>query len=180
VTVDVVPERLGILLHDLPTQDEREVVVTAIDGCQQTNRRVADPWLALALLRLEADAGAPAGMLLAAWCREASMRTVSASTGGPIHGDVLDGVARAVGPMQMHGWWVRWCGWDRDRRADLLDSATCYLRRIVDQLDEAESECGAGDAAWRVAEALAANAPRYASHGCDARSEHWRILESWR
>lgn len=171
------PTRLGVILYEPVTRTERELVVRAIDGCRQTNRDVADPWLALALARIEADAGAPPGMLLAAWCREASMMTRGRSQ-RRIAGDIADGMATSFGPFQMQGWWLRWCGWSSDRRDDLLDAGTCYLARVHSLLPSAESECGSG-AAWRVAEALAANHPKYAPRGCAAESQHWEILESW-
>lgn len=170
------PTRLGVLLYEPVTQAERELVVRAIDGCRQTNRAVADPWLALALARIEADAGAPPGLLLAAWCREASMRTVGARTGGPIHGDWLDGVPRAVGPFQLHGWFRAWCGGGPDEAAELIWSANCYLSRIIATLPRT-AECGVGQ--WRAAEAWTANSPRYIPRGCSAESQHWQILESW-
>lgn len=170
------PTRLGVLLYEPASQVERELVVRAIDGCTQTTRAVADPWLALALARIEADAGAPPGLLLAAWCREASMRTVGARTGGPIHGDWLDGVPRAIGPMQLHGWFRAWCGGGPDEAAELIWSANCYLSRIIATLPRA-AECGVNQ--WRAAEAWTANSPRYIPLGCAAESQHWQILESW-
>lgn len=169
------PRRLGVLLLDPVTDAERALVVRAIDGCQQTTRAVADPWLVLALARIEADAGAPPGMLLAAWCREASMRTVGARTGGPILGDWLDGVARAVGPYQLHAWFRAWCGGGPEQAADLIWSAECYLSRVLDTLP-LTAEC---PNPWRVAEAWTANSPKYIPRGCAAKSQHWEILESW-
>lgn len=173
--VDETPSRLGALLYEEPTQAERALVETAIDGCAWTNRAVADPWLALALVRIEADAGAPPGLLLAAWCREASMRT-QAVKGGPIRGDWHDGIADAVGPMQLHAWFRAWCGGSSVEAADLIWSATCYLSRILDQIHLA----AACPEPWRAAEAWVANSPRYMPLGCRARSKHWETLEGWR
>lgn len=161
---------LALWSHDLPTPAERELVEAAIDGCGQTNRKVADPWMALVLVRLADAAGAPPLLLTAAWCVESSMRTRGA-TGGPIAGDPMDGVWRARGPFQLHGWWERWCG-EYGRRDEFFWSATCYLKRVVSGRPGAE----ACNEPWRVAEALAANGPRYARMGCEAESKHWRVM----
>lgn len=177
ITGTATPSNLGLLLAGDATEAERRVVVTAIDGCRQTNRKVADPWLVLAVHRIEQAAGAPSGLLLAAWCREASMRTVGAVTKKVIAGDIRDGRPTSIGPFQMQGWFSKWCG-GHDLRGELLWSAHCYLSRILHFLPSVTAECGE-EAAWRVAEAYTANAPKYMPRGCRARSQHWDILETW-
>lgn len=172
VTWGRAPTALGLLLLGEPTPSEREIVTRAIDGCSQTNRAVADPWLVLALVRLADEAGAPPLMLVSAWCVESSMRTTSARDDGPIKGDPDGGVWRARGPLQLHDWWPAWCGGASSDRDDLVWSAGCYLRRVVAYLPQF-AEC---PEPWRVSEAMAANARAYAPRGCAARSKHWRVM----
>lgn len=179
-----VPTPLGLLLEGGPNEDEARMVETAIDGCRQTNRKVADPWLVLALLRIEQDMELPIGILAATWCREASMRT-EMSKGGPIRGDWMGSHSAASGPFQTHEWFWRWCGADnRAQSDDIVWAARCYASRIIAMLPKASRLCH-GDAAWAMSEAMTANAPRYnwgkgLRNPCSVKSEHWRILESWR
>lgn len=148
---------------DIP---ERETVERMLAKCSRASRR-SDPWAVLSLLRLERDMGAPPGLLSAAACWETGYQS-----GG--HGDWLDGVARAKGMLQMHGWWVRYCGWSRDMRDDVEASARCYLRRVLHYLGD-----GVCPGNVTRAEAMAANGVRYAAWKCAAVSEHGRELARW-
>jgi hypothetical protein len=170
---DSPPTRLGALLYGAPTEAESEATVALIDGCTQTTRAVADPWLVLALLRLEDDAGAPSGMLASVWCVEASMRTVAARTSGPIRGDYLEGEGyRAHGPAQAHGWLRDWCDLHNGEADDFLPAFECYLSRAIYMRDRYALACSDS---WAVGEALTANWPAYRAAGCKARSKHWRV-----
>ena len=177
----IAPDALGLLLEGGPNEDEARMVETAIDGCRQTNRRVADPWLVLALLRIEQDMELPRGILSATWCREASMRT-EMSRGGPIRGDWRGGHPSSFGSFQLQRWFHDWCGISISQADDLITAARCYASRILVMLPKATTLCH--DAAWPMAEAMTANAPRYRwgkglRNPCLVKSEHWKIWESW-
>jgi hypothetical protein len=154
----------------LPTQAERELVERQVAACSRRPGRRADVWGLLALWRLEAQLGVPEearGLLGATYCVEAgAMR-------GERRGDWRDGVARAHGPLQLWPWAYRACGLVDGARDDLEAAARCYWSRV-------EARVGACAGSWRVAEAMVANAPRYASWGCRAESAHWRAMEGAR
>ncbi len=159
------------------TRNEERLVLASIDTCGQTNREVADPWLVLALLRLEGDLGVPSsarGVLPAIWCIEASMRTESPK-GGLIRGDFSGGHAASHGPLQIAEWQEAWCGMRPGSRDNLLLAAECWVQRTNSFLGAKTKECGARDA-WRVAEAMTSNPHKYKWHGCKAASKHWRQL----
>lgn len=176
------PDRLGVLIEAPPTREERTRVVAAIDTCGQTSRAVADPWLVLALGRLEDMRGVPVearGILAGVWCVEASMRT-EAARGGPVRGDIRDGVATAHGPMQQQSWMHAWCGMSSAGADDLLAAGDCWLLRVESLLDAAREECGAANA-WRVAEAMTSNPRKYGHRKCAARtSKHWAAMSAAR
>lgn len=177
----IAPDDLGLLLEGGPTGDEARTVERAIDGCTQTSRKVADPWMVLALLRIEEDMGLPTGILAAIWCREASMRTVKPD-GSPIRGDWHDGVAHSMGPMQSQKWLRDFCGANIETMDKLIFAARCVASYALSILPKAEKLCHAR--AWAMAEAMAMNGPRYQwgkgrRDPCSVKSEHWLILESW-
>jgi hypothetical protein len=172
------PTLLGVLLEELPTEAERQVVETQIARCKRDVVTVADPWLVLAVYRYEDLLGVPdeaRGILGAVWCIEAAMRTQSAD-GEAIRGDWQDGRAMAHGPAQLWPWHRAWCGLTEAGADDVFAALGCYWQRVVDRHPKA-SRCAD---AWRVAEALTANGPRYQREGCRAESKHWRELMRWR
>lgn len=172
------PTLLGVLTEELPTEAERQVVETQIARCKRDVVTVADPWLVLAVYRYEELIGVPdeaRGILGAVWCMEAAMRTQSAD-GEAIRGDWQDGRAMAHGPAQLWPWHRAWCGLTEAGADDVLAALGCYWQRVVDRHPKA-SRCAD---AWRVAEALTANGPKYQHHGCKAESKHWRELMRWR
>lgn len=152
---------------DIP---ERVEVERQVASCSRQPGRKADVWGLLALYRLEEQLGVPdeaRGILGAIYCVEAG------AMAGERRGDWRDGVARAHGPFQLHGWAYQACGLTRGGRDDLEASARCYWSRV-------EARVGTCGASYRVAEALVANAPRYSSWGCSAESAHWRAMEAAR
>lgn len=171
------PTLLGVLTEELPTETERQVVETQIARCKRDVVTVADPWLVLAVYRYESLLGVPdeaRGILGAVWCIEAAMRTQSAD-GEAIRGDWQDGRAMAHGPAQLWPWHRAWCGLSEAGADDVFASLGCYWQRVIDRHAKA-SRCAD---AWRVAEALTANGPKYQHHGCKAESKHWVELMRW-
>jgi hypothetical protein len=172
VDVDpILPSRLGVLLEEPVTERERIEVERQISRCARDVGAVADPWLVLALWRLEEELGVPEearGILGATWCWESAMRR------NPRSGDV----GRSHGPLQMQDWFWSWCG-GRGQTQDLLDAATCFWSRVEDRYRAKAMRCQP-HVRWRVAESLTANGPKYARFGCKAESAHWRELMRWR
>jgi hypothetical protein len=171
------------LLGEPATHGEWRLVTDLIDGCVSEGRtswRLVDPLDVLAVLRLEEHLGVPweaRGILVSVWCMEASMLRFGRG-GGPIRGDFHRGVARAHGPAQLWPWFRAWCGLPRGGADDLLGGLTCYWSRVVDRHHYRDAaRC---PEPWAVAEALAANGPRYLPMGCRAASSHWRVLTAWR
>lgn len=154
-----------------------------IEGCVDRGRvlqRMVDPLDVLAVLRLEDHLGVPweaRGILAAVWCMEASMLK-HARGGGPVRGDWRNGVARAHGPAQLWPWFRNWCGLGSRGADNLFGALTCYWSRVADRFHYRDT--GRCAHPWRVAEALAANGPRYLYRGCDAESSHWREMMRWR
>lgn len=172
------PSHIGVLLQEPPDEEERTSVETQIDRCKRDVKGVADPFLVLAVLRLEDELGVPAearGILGSVWCMEASMK-LEGRDGGPVRGDFHGGTAMAHGPAQLWPWHRDWCGLTDGGADDLLASLTCYWQRVVDRREKRAMNC---KDSWRVGEALAANGPKYKSWGCKAKSSHWRELERW-
>lgn len=178
----VAPRRDELL--DFPASSgEWRMVYDWIEGCVEKGRvsqRMVDPLDVLAVLRLEDHLGVPweaRGILASVWCMEASMMR-STRGGRPIRGDFRNGVARAHGPAQLWPWFRNWCGLGARGADDLYGALTCYWARVVDRYHYRDAErC---DNPWRVAEALAANGPRYLPMGCRAESSHWREMMRWR
>lgn len=150
----------------LPTEAERVEVERHLASCSRASRR-SDPWMVLALVRLERDMGVPPGLLSSAACWETGY------THGA-RGDWRDGHARSWGPLQMMGWWRAWCGWRPGARDDVEAAARCYLARVLHYLDD-----GLCPGNWTRAEAMAANGVRYRAWGCRARSRHAEELGRW-
>lgn len=172
------PDHLGLLMSEVPTPEESEIVSRQINLCRRDVETVADPYLVLAVLRLEDQLGVPPearGILASVWCIEASMK-MEGRNGGPIRGDYHHGVARAHGPAQLWAWHRNWCGLTEGGADDLVASLTCYWQRAVDRREKRALDC---EHSWRVGEALAANGPRYKRQGCKAKSVHWEEMESW-
>ena len=162
-------------------------MVTQIEKCSRSVRRVADPFMVLAVYRLEADLGVPdsaRGILGAAWCWEAAMRTK------PRAGDE----GRSYGPFQMMGWFWNRCGLPMNDNVmyNLPVAATCYMSLVQHFLDDGKCP---GD--FARAQAMAANGKRYGAIGlgtaaafkdpakkqaayCSVRSKHWAELERWK
>jgi hypothetical protein len=174
------PTLLGVLINKPASARESGLVTAMIDGCKRTTKDVADPFMLLALLRLERMYGLPAkyqGIFAATWCVEAAMR-LKKHDGSPVMGD-WDPVAkvwRAYGPLQMHEWMWSWCGGSaRMAQDDVLWSARCWAEHYNRVWKYAE---GCSDK-FVVAEALVSNFKRYSHMKCDARSKHVQELESW-
>ena len=154
------PTLFGLLVSDLPSDQERADVYNAVDRCWRFQsiknpwekgkplQDPPDPWKLLALLRYEADLGVPPparGILLAAWCWEASYRNA------PRAGDI----GASHGPFQMQDWMWAWCGhstWTYDP----LVAANCYWSRVDRYLGD-----GRCPGNWVRAEAMTANGKRY-------------------
>lgn len=173
------PDHLGLLMSEVPSPEESQIVSRQIDLCKRSVELTADPYLVLAVLRLEHQLGVPPeaqGILNSVWCIEASMR-LEGRHGGPIRGDYHNGVARAHGPAQLWAWHRNWCGLTEGGADDLVASLTCYWQRVVDRREKRALHC---DDSWRVGEALAANGPRYRKFGCKAKSGHWEEMEAWK
>jgi hypothetical protein len=176
------PDRSDLL--DFPASSgEWRTVYDWIDGCVEIGRvrtSMVDPLDVLAVLRLEDHLGVPweaRGILASVWCMEASMLT-HGRKGGPIRGDYKNGIARAHGPAQLWPWFRSWCGFGPRGADNLYGALTCYWSRVVDRYHARNVEkC---DNPWAVAEALAANGPRYLQSGCRAESSHWRQMIRWR
>jgi hypothetical protein len=178
----IVPHR-DELLWDPAAHGEWRMIYDWIDGCVEKGRvrhDMVDPLDVLAVLRLEDYLGVPweaRGILASVWCMEASMRTTG-RRGGPVRGDWRNGVARAHGPAQLWPWFRNWCELGKHGADDLVGSLTCYWSRVVDRYHYRNTERCSDP--WRVAEALAANGPRYLPMGCTAESSHWREMLRWR
>jgi hypothetical protein len=178
----IVPTREDLLWAPA-AHGEWRMVHDWIEGCVEIGRtaqHLVDPLDVLAVLRLEDYLGVPweaRGILASVWCMEASMMK-HGRRGGPVRGDWRDGVARAHGPAQLWPWFRNWCGLGARGADDLLGALTCYWSRVVDRYYYRNAErC---QDPWRVAEALAANGPRYLGMGCNAASSHWREMLRWR
>jgi hypothetical protein len=172
------PSHIGVLLQEPINDEERALVEVQINRCKRDVRGVADPFLVLAVLRLEKELDVPPearGILGSVWCIEAAMR-VEGKEGGPVRGDYHGGTAMAHGPAQLWPWHRDWCGLTDGGADDLVASLTCYWQRVVDRREKRAMNC---EDSWRVGEALAANGPKYKSWGCKAKSSHWRELERW-
>jgi len=153
---------------ELASEAERVAVERAIASCSRGRTRATDPFAVLELLRLEEALGAPPGLLVATWCIESALRT-EAPRGGPIRGDWRDGAARALGPLQLHGWAWTLCGLTDAGRDDIEASAACYWSRV-------EARLGECDGSIAAAEALVASG----AAGCrPGGSAHWRELQRW-
>lgn len=145
------PTHLGVLLQDPATEAERVEVATQIMKCKRSVTRVADPFMVLAMLRLETELGIPdeaRGLLGSAWCWEAAMRTK------PRAGDE----GHSLGPFQMQAWlWGR-CGLPMrdDVVYDLPVAARCYWSLVTHFLDDGKCPGNV-----RRAEAMAANGMKY-------------------
>lgn len=162
-----------------PSVEDVARVEQMIQLCDGASKTATNPYDVLRLLLLERDLGVPdeaSGILVASWCHEAGLR-LQDRDGGPLRGDWRNGVAMAHGPFQLWPWHRAWCGLAKGGADDLIASATCYWRRIADRYEIRTAGCSDR---WRVAEALAANGPRYKHWGCKARSKHWLLLERWR
>lgn len=158
------PSGISGEFDDIP---ERVEVERHLSQCSRASRR-SDPWMVLELVRLERDLGAPAGLLSAVVCWETGY------THGA-RGDWQAGKARSWGPL---GWWRAWCGWKPGARDNVEAAARCYWARVEHYLaQERVAECGEPVV---VAEAMAANGPRYLRWGCAARSRHVEEWRGWR
>lgn len=177
----VVPTRDELLSFPAASGEWR-MVYDWIEGCVDRGRvsqRMVDPLDVLAVMRLEDHLGVPweaRGILAAVWCMEASMMRTGRK-GGVIRGDWRNGVAQAHGPAQLWPWFRNWCGLGEGGADDLFGALTCYWSRVVDRYHRRGAErCSEP---WKMAEALAANGPRYLSMGCRAESSHWREMRRW-
>lgn len=172
-----VEDEAAELVLELPSDAERAEVYAAIDRCDfRTRWDLVDPWMVLALLRLEHRLLIPEehkGLLPAVWCIEASMRTESRA-GGPILGDYRDGYPISQGPFQIQKWMARDCGGTPEDRHDLLWAARCWVTRIHRVVPKAERYCS--KRVWVVAEAMVSN-PRKYRWDCRATSKHYSLLK---
>lgn len=169
-------------LYDPPSREESEIVERQVRACARAPAWLdVDWWGVLILGRLERQAGAPEGLLVATYCWEVGLRD-RAVNGGPHRGDWMKpddagqglGYFRAHGPTQSHRWLSDWCdGIDRDA---FVPAFACYLRRVMAMRNEAARRCG-DEAAWRVAEAVTANFRRYGWR-CGSKSRHWGVMEA--
>lgn len=162
------------LLAEPPSLVERQAVDAIREACPHDGPHV-DVWALLGLVRLEDDWGVDLwrpGLLGAVWCVEGGLRLES-RRGGPIRGDVRDGVPMAHGPMQLWPGTIAACGGVRADADDLWWSARCWVQRVSETQAKALSRCPDADP-WGVAEAAVSNVAKY-QWRCAARSEHWRL-----
>lgn len=152
-----------------PSWQERLTVERHLAACSRTSPD-ADPWAVLTILRVERDVGAPEGLLTSAACWETGFAPDA-------RGDWLDGYPRAHGLLQLHAWFLPWCGYTPDARDDAEAAARCYWRRIEYYLGKPEVQ--ACKRPLEVAEARAANGPKYLPWKCSARSAHGHELARW-
>lgn len=158
-------------LPDLEDGDEipeRREVERVLRSCSRAGRH-SDPFAVLAMVRVEVDMGAPVDLLTSAACWETGFQ------GSARRGDWLDGVARAHGPLQLHGVFLATCRLTDGARDSAEAAARCYLSRVFERLPDARL-C---PHPWTVAEALVANRPKYLPWGCAAKSLHAAERERW-
>lgn len=150
-----------VLPDDMP---ERERVEHWAASCSRRPGRHADVWGLLALARVEDALGTTPGLLAATYCIEGAMRADK-----PLRGDWHNGVAKAFGAFQLHGWSWTLCGLTDAGRDDIEASAACYWSRV-------EARLGECDGSIAAAEALVASG----AAGCrPGGSAHWRELLRW-
>lgn len=179
----ILPDRMGVLLEETPTEDERAFVERALSACSNLRgpvHLVADPFQVLALLRLEDDLAIPdsaRGILVAAWCIETSMKA-RPSNGKQFLGDWQDGVALASGSFQLHqNVWAKTCRGTEAAPHDLLWAASCWWSQVLKAADKARRVTGCRDPDMlRVGEAAASNVRRYGFR-CKSKSAHWQMME---
>lgn len=176
------PTYMAVLTLEPPTEKERIRVEYALDACSGLRgpvRLVSDPFVVLALFRLEQDLGAPAGLLVGSWCVEAAMKT-RGRYDGRFLGDWRDGKARASGPFQLHeNVWGTTCQGTPDAPHDLLWAARCYWTEIQRVREKANKmvKCKTEYEMLRASEAASANIRRY-GWSCRAKSAHWGMMEA--
>jgi len=161
------------LLADPPTLLEIHQVESALAACKRKPKATdVDLFGMLALLRLEPLIGVPGhkrGILLSAWCWEASFRSEK------IRGDYREGVPTSFGPFQMQQWWLGYCGFKSVKELDnVLTAASCYWKKVLETANK--SSCK-DPLAW--GQAMIANPRKYRGLGCKAQSHHWRQYALW-
>lgn len=177
------PTQLGVLLQAPASEREYRQVESAIRACASLRgpvHAVADPFLVLALFRLEREVGAPPGIFAGTYCVEVSMRATPRQ-GIRFLGDYWNGKPLASGPFQLHeGVWRGVCGGTEEAPHDILWAAGCYWQNVLKAAEKAErlGHCRARDR-LHVAEAAASNVGKYGWR-CDAKSAHWRVMEAMR
>lgn len=180
------PSYLTVLLQEPATPFESALVSVQLDQCSRKARKVADPFLLLAMLRLEDDLGVPPsarGIFGAAWCWEAAFRAV------PRVGDE----GRSHGIFQMGAWFWSRCNLPVAPHVvyDIPTAARCYASVVQHFLDD--GKCPGN---YARAEAMAANGRKYhqiatgrasffkdeakkSAAYCSVRSLHWEELMRW-
>jgi hypothetical protein len=180
--------RYGEMANGTITDSERNKVQFVIDNCPHATREKIDPYDVLVLFRLEESFGTPkeiSGILAAVFCIESGLQKAE---------NLIGDEGRALGPAQFHIAAYRTCvttSWrnpnvshlvnNKDWRSDFLFSARCWITNTIRVMKRIERECPDSSLyqKWQVAEANVSNWVRYKSHGCKAKSKHFKLLEVW-
>jgi len=166
------PTQVGLLTVEPATLDERTAIYHQVNSCHRMKGakdpwKYANPYLLLALYRLEPELGIPEanrGILAASWCWEAGFRDK------PRAGDE----GRSYGPYQQQAWFWDWCGASAPTY-DIVEASACFWSRAEYYL--ADGKCPPGS--YSRAEAMSANGVKYKNYGCKAESLHWKEWERW-
>ena len=180
--------RYGEIVSGEITDSERNRVQFVIDNCPHSSREKIDPYDVLALFRLEESFGISkeiSGILPAVFCIESGLQKAE---------NLIGDQGRALGPAQFHIAAYRTCvttSWRdpnvshlvnrKDWRSDFIFSARCWITNTIRVMKRIERECPNSTSyqKWQVAEANVSNWVRYKSHGCKAKSKHFKLLEVW-
>lgn len=173
------PTYMGVLLEETASEQERIALNKAITTCNSIGRaseKTTDPYLGLALLRLEKELDTPPGLLLSTWCIEVSMKDKGRHD-GLFYGDILNGVYRASGPFQLHeNVWNNSCNGTSDAPHDLLWAARCYYSRVLEASEKAKKMTSCKKGFLHIGEAAISNIRKY-GWSCNAKSKHWKLME---
>ena len=142
------------------------IVDMAASLCKNAKKPVNVPFLR-SLLDLEAKHNVPPyarGITLAAACRESGYRAK------PRRGDK----GKAVGLLQMWGWWVKKY---KINREDPIQSVNAWLEQIGRSVSKARRKCKRPWKPWLIAQAWIGSGPQ----GWRCRySRHYRLLRYWK
>lgn len=171
-----------ILLNDISEKERRDVYFI-LNNCPGVRSDQIDPFDVLVLLRLEKDYSIPLelkGLLPAIFCIESNLQK-----GYGLYGDG----GLALGPGQLHKAPYMSClSTKRDKyseydfRNDFVFSARCWVTNIKRVNMKVEKLCPnvSNSKKWIVSEAFVSAYSRYKDKGCQAKSKHVFLLETWK